>query len=276
METYKDLLQDARKVLKEHGIADADVDAWYLLEHVFGINRANYFLNQEVQVAERDRNQYLKLINRRATHVPLQYIIGKQEFMGLEFMVTPDVLIPRQDTEVLVEEVLKLCKGKQVLDLCTGSGCIIISLAKLSTLERAFGLDISENALRVASDNGKLHNVEVQWIQSDLYEKLEGRFDIIISNPPYIPSEDIESLMPEVKTYEPRMALDGAEDGLKFYRNITEGLHKHLKKDGFIFFEIGHNQGNDVKEILQNAGFYDVQIIKDLSGLDRVVVGNRR
>lgn len=275
MSTYKELLQIARNNLIEHEIADADLDAWYLLSHVFQINRTDYFMNKDHAVQEIEKKKFLELVNLRASHVPLQYITGTQEFMGLEFDVCEDVLIPRQDTEILVEEVLKVCSNKTVLDMCTGSGCIIISLAKLGGLKQASAVDISPAALTVASKNACRHMVNIEFIQSDLFEKVTNEYDIIVSNPPYIPSGDIKSLMPEVKNHEPVIALDGSEDGLSFYKRITALSKMHLNKNGYIFFEIGCNQSSEVGKILQDEGFTDINIKKDLSGLDRVVTGRR-
>lgn len=273
MTTYREALQAARSYLKQHKIADADVDAWYLLAYVFGINRADYILQAEMPQPEEEFKRYSNLIDQRAQHIPLQHITGSQEFMGLEFDVTGEVLIPRQDTETLVEEVLKVCEQKSVLDLCTGSGCIIISLAKLGNIEKAVGTDISQNALNIAANNARKHKVEVEFILSDIFENVKDKYDIIVSNPPYIPTGEIERLMPEVKDHEPWNALDGASDGLLFYQRIAAKLKVHLKENGMVFFEIGYNQGMEVRDILAKEGFYDITIKKDLSGQDRVVSG---
>jgi len=275
MSNYKGLLQAARIILKEHEIADADVDAWYLLAHVFGINRTDLFLHGEELVAEVEALRYRELVDLRASHIPLQHLTGTQEFMGLEFDVTEDVLIPRQDTETLVEEVLKVCDNRTILDMCTGSGCIIVSLAKLAHLKKAVGVDISAKALVIAGKNAQKHQVEIEYIQSDLFDHIESQYDIIVSNPPYIPSKDIESLMPEVKNHEPAAALDGSADGLLFYRRITAAAMQHLLCGGHIFYEIGYNQGEAVKQILIQGGFMEVGIKKDLSGLDRVAFGKK-
>jgi release factor glutamine methyltransferase len=275
MSTYRELLQTAREILKQHEIADADVDAWYLLVHVFGIKRTDFLLHGDHVVAESEGKRFLSLIKERAAHIPLQHITGTQEFMGLEFEVNEDVLIPRQDTETLVEEVLKECNGKSVLDMCTGSGCIIISLAKLGRLQRAVGVDISEKALLIASKNAERHKVEIEYIQSDLFGKLDGSYDIIVSNPPYIPTGEIGALMPEVKDHDPLLALDGTEDGLEFYRRIISEAKNFLTQNGWIFFEIGHEQGADVKQLLDKEGFMEIRIKKDLSGHDRVVTARR-
>ena len=271
MSTYKQLLQTGRELLKQQGIADADVDAWYLLAHVFKLKRTDLLLQGDYFVEEDGKSRYLELLQKRAKHIPLQHIIGTQEFMGLEFIVNEHVLIPRQDTETLVEEVLNYCEDKTVLDMCTGSGCIILSLAKLRRLKHAVGVDVSQQALQVAAKNAMAHNVRIEWIQSNLFDNVEGSFDIVVSNPPYIPSSDIEELMPEVKEYEPRMALDGSKDGLEFYRCISKEAKKHLNQDGLIFYEIGYNQGDAVKKILTEEGFADIMIKKDLAGHDRVV-----
>ena len=271
METYNEILQAAREILYNHKIADADVDAWYLLDYVTGMNRADFLLNRGKPITQTQAARYRELVDLRALHIPLQHLTGTQEFMGLEFDVTKDVLIPRQDTESLVEEVLKYCTGKSVLDMCTGSGCIIISLAKLGRICKATAADISDKALCVASGNVKKHQVEVELIQSDLYERIDGVYDIIVSNPPYINTQDMKGLMPEVRDHEPKVALEAGPDGLIYYRRIVAGLMSHLSRDGRVFFEIGHDQGEQVKDILQRAGFTQVQIKKDLSGHDRVV-----
>lgn len=275
MSTLKQLLQTGRELLKQQGIADANVDAWYLLTHVFGLTRTDLLLKGDMQADEGKSNLYMELIKRRSNHVPLQHITGSQEFMGLEFYVNEDVLVPRQDTEILVSEVLKICEQKSVLDMCTGSGCIIISLALLGNLTEAVGVDLSEKALTVAAKNVDKHKAQVKLIQSDLFSEVEGSFDILVSNPPYIPSGDIPELMPEVKDFEPMLALDGSEDGLAFYKRISKMSKNHLKQGGLIFYEIGHNQGEAVKRILETEGFTDVTIKKDLSGLDRVVSARR-
>lgn len=271
MSSYKELLQIAKNKFKQQEIVDADVDAWYLLAHVFNIKRMWYLLHENDLAPVTESEHFLTLVKERAKHIPLQHLTGTQEFMGLEFDVNENVLIPRQDTEILVEEVMKIAEGKSVLDMCTGSGCIIVSLAKLSKLKKAAGVDLSEKALVVAAKNAIKHKVEIEYIHSDLFDQVEGIYDIIVSNPPYIPSAEINNLMSEVKDHEPVLALDGTEDGLEFYRKISSEAKKYLKESGSIFFEIGHDQGEDVKQILSQEGFAEIIIKKDLSGLDRVV-----
>ena len=271
MGTFYENLQIARDHLKKKEIADADLDSWYLLAYVLGLSRSEFFLRREEQLPEDQAARYHSLVEQRANHIPLQYITGSQEFMGLEFEVNEHVLIPRQDTELLVEEVQKECSGKTVLDLCTGSGCIIISLARLGNIARATAVDISDKALELAVRNAKKHQVKVDFIESDLYEKVSGVFDIIVSNPPYIRTGEIEALMPEVRKHEPQIALEGGADGLIFYRRIIEGLRSHLTENGRVFFEIGCDQAEAVKQLLAQEGFEEIVVRKDFSGLDRVI-----
>jgi release factor glutamine methyltransferase len=259
------------KALEEAKIEEAKLDAWYLLEYYFHITRAEYLMYPEREITNLQMKEYESLINTRSNNIPLQHITGEQEFMGLNFMVSPAVLIPRQDTEVLVEEVMKVAQNKDVLDLCTGSSCIITSLAKLCTLNKAVGTDISEEALKIARKNINNHHVNVTLLQGDLFESVRDTFDIIVSNPPYIPTRDIEELMPEVKNHEPYIALDGKEDGLYFYRRIIKESLEYLRSDGQIYFEIGYDQGPSIANLLDDSGYKDVRIIKDLAGLDRVV-----
>lgn len=276
MTTYREILNSAREILRAHEIADADVDAWYLLAHVMRINRAEYILKREQNIPEEKAKEYMELVHHRASRIPLQHLTKTQEFMGLEFCVNQDVLIPRQDTECLVEEVLKVCDGKTVLDLCTGSGCIIISLAKLGNLKNGTAVDLSDKALAVAKENACNLGAEVTFIKSDLYDQVEGTFDIIVSNPPYIKTSEMLELMPEVRDHEPVMALEAGPDGLEFYQRIISDIPVYLKKNGWIFFEIGCTQGKGVADLLDKAGFREIEVKKDLSGLDRVVLGRYR
>lgn len=273
MATFEELWTEGTGRLEESQVAEAKLNAWYLLAEACSISRADYFLCREKDVSKEKEMCYREWITKRATHYPLEYITGKQEFMGLSFHVNEHVLIPRQDTEILVEEVLRVSEGKTILDMCTGSGCIAISIAKFGSAENVHAVDVSKDALMVAKENALEHEVSVHFIESDLFTNVEETYDIIVSNPPYIESHVIETLMPEVKQFEPRLALDGTEDGLYFYRKITEEASKYLTDKGEIFYEIGYNQGDAVKNILREAGFSDVKVIKDLAGLDRVVHG---
>ena len=346
---WADVLNYGKKILKNAGIVEADLDAWYLFGQIFGISRAQYFLcareniagstAQKMAAQEQTGNSlesknaldcvelwlkeklsaYENTLKKRASRIPLQQILGQQEFMGLTFFVNEHVLIPRQDTETLVELVLNEQKDKNVsiLDMCTGSGCIAVSLKKLGGYACVEGADISEEALKVAKRNSeeilensdavssrteqiqnctnltnnqnKQDNSEERMVsevrtvpqtgvtfrRSDMFSNFPEteQFDVIVSNPPYIPSAVIEELEPEVRDHEPRGALDGTADGLYFYRILAEECAKHLTPGGHVYFEIGYDQGAAVKELLDIHGFKDTRVIQDLTGKDRVVCG---
>lgn len=350
---WADVLNYGKKILKNAGIVEADLDAWYLFEQSFGISRAQYFLcarenivgstAQKIAVQEQHgdllesgnalecaelwlkekMSAYENALKKRATRIPLQQIIGQQEFMGLSFFVNEHVLIPRQDTETLVELVLQEQKDKDIsiLDMCTGSGCIAVSLKELGGYAHVEGADISEESLKVAKRNSeeilenndvnndavssrteqiqnctnltnnqnKQDNSEERMVsevrrvsqtgvtfrRSDMFSSFRGteQFNVIVSNPPYIPSAVIEELEPEVRDHEPRGALDGTADGLYFYRILAEECAKHLTPGGHVYFEIGYDQGAAVKELLDIHGFKDTRVIQDLTGKDRVVCG---
>ena len=271
-----DVLVEGESALLKAKIPDAKLDAWYLFENAFDMSRVDYLLNQGMIAKEETYQKYQNMIAQRCRHIPLQHITGTQEFMGLEFDVNEHVLIPRQDTECLVERVMQYANGKSVLDVCTGSGCIIISLRKHCSLRAATALDVSEEALKVACKNAKKLEAEVNFIQSDLFSQIKEKYDIIVSNPPYIPTKVIDGLMEEVREHEPMLALDGKEDGLYFYRKITSEAHQYLNSDGMLFFEIGHDQAEGVAALLKEHGFDQVTVEKDLAGLDRIVYGKLR
>ena len=277
--TYRECYEQGCRTLQAAGIEEAALDARLLLEAVCGTDRNDLLVHGEQPVAPEAEEKYLNWIRQRAEHIPLQQLTGEQGFMGLTFSVNEHVLIPRQDTEILVEEVLKeLHDGMRVLDMCTGSGCILLSLLHYSNDCEGLGVDLSAEALEVAGRNVlKVLTPEkaehAHFLQSDLFEKVEGKFEIIVSNPPYIASAEVEKLMPEVRDHEPRMALDGPEDGLYFYRRIIEEAGKHLVSSGMLFFEIGYDQGQAVSELMRTEGYCDVQVVQDYAGLDRVVFG---
>lgn len=272
--TYREALNLGEKVLSMADIADRRTDAWLLLSMVCRMERSAYYLHMEEDMPEEELKEYEIALKKRAEHVPLQYIVGETEFMGLKFKVNSSVLIPRQDTETLVEEALKVVRpGMKVLDLCTGSGCIIVSILHNVTDVEGYAIDISKQALNVAKENARLNDVSVMFERSDLFDHVTGTFDVIVSNPPYIRSEEILRLMPEVQMFEPMEALDGKEDGLYFYREIIVRSKDYLNPEGHILFEIGHDQGEDVSAMLREAGFKDVSVIKDLAKNDRVVTG---
>lgn len=328
--TWRRLLEDGQNRLSEAGIADAGLDAWYLLEAAFGIDRVHYYLDQDRPVREaqlaKGYGAYEENLEKRAARIPLQQILGNQEFMGLSFFVNEHVLIPRQDTETLVETVLREYPEpeRSVLDMCTGSGCIAVSLAVLGGYEQVTASDISKEALKVAKKNARRHFLiqkgtvrsesslksEEPWklelktyladgrtavgkktaaesasrvaerrmtlLQSNLFSNfpVDEKYDLIVSNPPYIPSTVIDGLEPEVRDHEPRIALDGMEDGLHFYRALALECSKHLKTGGSVCFEIGCDQAEAVGRILAIAGYSGIETIKDMPGLDRVVRAN--
>lgn len=273
--TLRECLSYGRDYLRYHNIADSDIDAWLLLEYTAKIDRNYYFMHQFEEISNILADEYKILLVRRSEHVPLQYLTNEQEFMGFKFKVNENVLIPRQDTEILVEEAVKRLKpNMRVLDMCTGSGCIAVSLKRLVRDIEVSAADISSKALAVAIENAELNSADIKFIQSDLFENVKGKFDIIISNPPYIPSETVDELMEEVRGHEPRLALDGMSDGLHFYRLIVRESLECLENNGFLIFEIGYDQNEAISNIMKAAGFKDVIGIKDLSGLDRVVIGN--
>lgn len=291
--TVREAYEQGTKSLVQSKIEEAKLDAWYLLEFVTGMSRAVYFADADREMTAEWEALYLELIQKRSERIPLQHLTGVQEFMGLEFQVNEHVLIPRQDTEVLVETALDFLKRRgemdvEILDLCTGSGCILLSILFHTRQERCkgkvsgVGADISPEALAVARENGVQLGIDAAWKQGDLFEALgtaeedeaeTHRFDLIVSNPPYIRSDVIESLQPEVRDHDPYLALDGKEDGLFFYRRIIEESPSYLKDGGWLMFEIGSDQGSSVSGLMQKAGFQSVSVKKDLAGLDRVVSG---
>lgn len=287
---YGELLKQAENRLMEAGIEEATADAWILFENVFSIDRSRYLFQKSEEISEDEQGKqrlqnFLEYIEQRCSRKPVQYITGKWNFMGMEFHVNENVLIPRFDTECLIEKtanVITLLQNQKkshlnILDMCTGSGCIAISLKKLYDNDQnslsVTAVDLSEEALKMAVQNSKYQDVEIEFIQSDLFEHIdrERKFDIIVSNPPYIKTEEITSLMPEVRSFEPMMALDGDLDGLKFYRKIVDESKNYIQTGGYLLFEIGCDQGMEVKNLMKQAGYEEIGIIKDLAGLDRVV-----
>lgn len=260
--------------LKEAEIGEAQLDARLLLEEVCGTDHNTLLCHGDREVSEAEEEQYRKALEQRAVHVPLQHLLGYQDFMGLRFQVNEYVLIPRQDTEILVEEAMRyLHDGMRILDLCTGSGCILLNLLHYSNDCEGVGVDISQEALRVAAQNAELLDIKADFLKSDLYEKVTGKFDLLVSNPPYIERKVIPTLMEEVREYDPYIALDGGEDGLDFYRRIIGGAQDYLKRGGQILMEIGSGQAQAVSELLREAGFKEIDVCRDFAGLDRVVSG---
>lgn len=303
MRNYEQAYNWGTEQLREAEIAEAELDARLLLEYVCGTDRNTLLVHGDREVTAEENENYVNLISGRKKHIPLQHLTGVQEFMGLEFYVNQDVLIPRQDTEILVEEAMRrLHDGMRILDMCTGSGCILLSLLYYSNDCTGIGVDISEKALITAGHNAEKigarkkaeegKELRALFLQGNLFEALEcgngaegavaegvragyGPFEMIVSNPPYIRRDAVDTLMPEVKEHEPLLALDGKEDGLYFYREILKQAGDYLARGGELFFEIGYDQGPAVKELMENAGFREVEVIQDYAGLDRVVCGVR-
>lgn len=276
--TYQEAYQEGKGFLTQHGIGDASTDAWLLMEYVTGMTRTRFFVDGMSQMSAEEEEKYVQLLEKRAKRIPLQHLTGVQEFMGLEFSVNEHVLVPRQDTELLVleaEKRLRQMNGNhlEVLDMCTGSGCIAVSLKKRNGEINCVAADISEKALEMARINAKKMQVNITFIQTDMFSKVTGIYDMIVSNPPYIPTKVIESLEDEVRLHDPFSALDGKEDGLYFYRILAKEASHYLKMGGWLYMEIGHDQGKAVQGLLEEAGFEQIRIEKDLAGLDRVVCG---
>ena len=290
MQTFHELLTQGIQLLMNAGIEEARLDAWLLLEYTADISRAWYYAHPESEVNEKIVSEYLSLCQKRAEHIPLQHLTHQACFMGYDFYVDERVLVPRQDTEVLAEEALhqlRNIRNPRILDMCTGSGCLLLSLLMELPDAIGTGVDISAAALAVAERNRK--NLELEkravLVQSDTFsgdyfQKNSGNisleYDMLISNPPYIPTEEIGKLMEEVRFHDPVLALDGREDGLYFYRRITEQAGKYLRPGGWLMYEIGCEQGTDVSAIMQGEGFAEVTVKKDLAGLDRVVIGKNQ
>lgn len=278
--TYREIYQQGFDTLVDAGVYDAKLDARLLLEYVCGTTQHDMILSGNRVLNEEEVVRYEELITKRASRIPLQHLTGVQEFMGYTFQVNEHVLVPRQDTEILVEEALQFLKpGMTVLDMCTGSGCILLSLLALGQDVTGTGVDISVKALKVATENAEKISVQAgkelnaTFLESDLFKKVTGKFDVIVSNPPYIASAVIDTLEPEVRLYEPLNALDGTADGLYFYERIVAESRDYLKENGTLIFEIGHDQGEAVSDFMKKAGFQSVYVKKDYAGLDRVVVG---
>lgn len=279
--TIKDIIIEYSQKL-EHISDTPRLDVEILLEKALGDVDSLYIrLNLNKEVTEDEFNIFNNLIEDRLNGRPIAYIVGNREFMGLDFYVQEGVLIPRPDTEALVEEIIELCKDKKdlsLLDIGTGSGAITVSLAKYLNDAYVKSFDISEIALEIGKKNAINNNVEdkIEFIKSDLFSAIKDtdiQFDVIVSNPPYIPRKDIETLHTQVKDYEPYNALEGGEDGLDFYRDITEQSVNYLKQNGILAYEVGHDQAQDVAEIMKNNGYTKIYTKKDLQGIDRVVIG---
>ena len=282
---YRECYLDGVNILKEAMVPDAELDTRLLLEFVCKTDRNTLLVHWDREVSSKEQSCFYEFISKRAKRIPIQLLTNQQYFYGLPFYVNEHVLIPRQDTEILVEQALKLVKpGMKVLDMCTGSGCIIISMMAMFQKITGYGVDISNEAIKVAEKNSKEllpRDYQPVWKAGDIFHAFEDEvvppvFDMIVSNPPYIPTKDIKDLMPEVKEHEPISALDGSEDGLFFYKNIIRESKTYVTDDSSLLFEIGYNQGKAVSLLMEEAGYKEVTVIKDYAGLDRVVIGKRK
>ena len=275
--SYRKLFAKAFDLLKSSDIENVEYEIKAILTGTFGVDLNKFILDMDNEF-EPDKDleaKYLSRIEKRKEHIPLQYIINKQNFYGLDFYVDESVLIPRYDTENIVDRIVKDCKENKclsVLDLCTGSGCIAVSLKKCG-FEKVYAADISDKALAVAKHNAKLNNADIIFLQSDLYENFpkEIRFDIIVSNPPYISTDEIARIEKQVRDFEPKLALDGGRDGLDFYKKIINLSKNFLNNKGRLYLEIGYDQSKDVVDLAKKEGYDNIVIIKDLSGRDRGV-----
>ena len=277
---YWEMLAQARKALEDAGIFEYESDARILFEHVTGVDRGGLLLKKQEEAPKDLSDKFFECVKERCSGRPVQHITGHAPFFGLDFLVNENVLIPRFDTEVLVDTVLEnmtATSDLRLLDMCTGSGCIAVSIDRAlkdrGLVGKVTGSDVSQAALDIAMQNGERNGAEVDFVLSDLFENIDGAFDAIVSNPPYIRSAEVLKLEPVVKDYEPGLALDGEEDGLFFYRKITEQSVRFIKDKGLLFYEIGFDQGDDVMRIMSQAGYKDIEIVKDLAGLDRVIWG---
>ena len=271
---YREIYELGCLKLKAADISDYKLDARLLLEYVCGTTYGDLFSKGDDEVSDDKAHEYDLLLAKRSSHVPLQHLTGSQEFMGLNFFVNENVLVPRADTETLVEVVLKeLHDGMRVLDMCTGSGCILLSLMKFSNDCEGVGSDISDKALEVAKRNAEALGIDATFVQGDLFENVSGKFDILVSNPPYIRTCEIEELMPEVRDHDPFIALNGHETGIYFYEKIVKAAPEHLNRGALVAFEIGCDQGREVSELMVANGYKNVEVIKDLCGNPRVVKG---
>ena len=290
--TIQELLQRGVNILENKGNVNPLLDTQLLLCYTLKVDKVYIYTHRNEKVSIINVDKFLNLLNRRETGYPLQYILGKQEFMGLDFEVAEGVLVPRPDTETIVEWIVEVVNTSNlvekdqinILDIGTGSGAIALSLAYFIKNSIVYTIDISDKALDIAKRNANTLNLEekVKFLKGDLFEPLKDldeniRFDIIVSNPPYIPSKEIDDLQIEVASYEPRLALDGGEDGLDFYKRIVDKSTQYLRKGGILALEIGYNQGKQVKKLLiDQQGFKDIEIRSDLAGLERAILSRRQ
>jgi len=272
----KDVLKNAKLLLKNKGIDTYSIDSEVLLMHTIGFNKVELFTKDDYLLKDEEIKKYNELISKRILFEPVQYLTGKCEFMSIDFVVNKNTLIPRPDTEIVVENAIEFINKnnyKNIIDIGTGCGAIAISIAKYCSNTAVTAVDISEYALDTAKQNALNNNVydKIKFVKSNIFSNINDKYDVIISNPPYIESNIVQTLEPQVKNFEPIVALDGGKDGLYFYNKISNNAYKYIKNGGMIFFEIGYNQANSVFNILAKNNFKDIKIIKDLSDNNRVV-----
>jgi len=270
------LLRKGKERLEAGGLKETGLDCQLFMMKATGLTKVELFTKNDYVLTENESCLYFNMVEKKKMHMPTQYILGRCEFMGLAFLVNENVLIPRGDTEILVETVLSYAEKEginRVIDIGTGSGCIPVSLKKFG-IKDVSAVDISEEAIVIARHNAKENSAEIKFIKSDLFKSVpECVFDAIVSNPPYIERDVINELSEEVKDYEPILALDGGVDGLDFYKKIIEQSKNYLRAGGRIFFEIGYNQSEALHKLMKASNFKEIETIKDLAGLDRVVTG---
>ncbi len=275
--TYREAVVHAAGMLDSAGIEYAENESRLLMEHVCQADLGFYLMHADEEMPPETEARFIDIAEVRCRHVPLQHLTGVQDFMGLPIKVSEEVLIPRQDTEILAEEAIRILRQENVslhvLDLCTGSGCIALAIKSGCPDTLVSGSDISEEALSIAAVNAAENGLEVEWVESDLFSDIDGQFDLIVSNPPYIPTEVLDTLMPEVRDHEPLTALDGGPDGLSFYRRILDGCRLCLRPGGYILLEIGADQADAVAGLMLQNGFEEIRILQDMSGLDRAASG---
>lgn len=271
----REILQMAKSELRECGNPNFDSDSEFLLAHLMGMGRCD--LRGDLEITDSIASRYSELISRRGCHEPMDSLIGFTEFMGLKIPFSVYTLSPRQETEIMVDSIVRENvgrKGLRILDMCTGSGCIGLALKKHLDADVTLA-DISDEALSECRHNADINNINVEIVKSDLFDSISGTFDIIVSNPPYIPTRDINGLEKEVLEYDPIISLDGGEDGLNFYRKIIESVPRFLKDDGLIYLEFGVGQSEYIANLMR-ANFDNIEIVKDYSGLDRYIKGKKK
>jgi len=267
-----EIINWSEKQLKLAGIENPSLNTGLIISFFLRINRLELSLHADSEVSLKHQTLIKEAVARNSNHEPIQYILGETEFYGLKIKIDKSVLIPRPETEYLVEKVIKENDfPKSILEIGTGSGCIAIALKKHFVNSKIVATDISEPALETARINAEINDVQINFQQSDIFENVSGKFDIIVSNPPYIPKQEFEILPKQILEFEPENALLAADDGLYFYREILEQAKKFLTKNGEIYFEIGHDQGNMINDFALNTGFNEIEIVKDLNGFDRIV-----